>query len=382
MRVVPRPGRPSVLHVNHNNCVGGSALQMLRLARHQLLAGWKPLILTRPSPEWEAQRSPGGVEILFAPLRGSADVGSARTIAKLVRERDISIVHAHKGFDLALALLASVMAPIKGIVVHRTVSFPLDRFNSWKYRLKRVDRIVVVSAAAKELLVRSGRIDPRKITVVHRGLELERFQPDVPPPQGLAAELGLQGGEKVVGVVANIIGHKRHDVVLDAAATVVRQVPSAVFLLIGEATDQELTARLQRRRHYLGLDDKVRFAGFREDAAEVAKLFHVGVLSSSLEGFPNVLLEQMALKKPVVATNVGGVPEIVVDGETGILVPPGRPKILAREVIGLLEDPAGASRMGAAGRRRVERSFSMRAQVDKILNLYEEILAVRGAKRR
>lgn len=129
MSAEERPPKRIVLHVNHNNCVGGSALQMLRLARHQCLAGWRPIILTRRTPEWEAQRDRGGVEILFAPLRGSADVKSSQVIAGLVRERGVSVVHAHRGLDLALALLASAMVPVPAIVVHRTVAFPaLYRF--------------------------------------------------------------------------------------------------------------------------------------------------------------------------------------------------------------------------------------------------------------
>lgn len=368
----------SVLHINHKNCVGGSALQMLRLARHQRRRGLRVTILTRPSTEWEKERCRGEVKIVYANLSGSFDLASVTRIARLVRKEGIDIIHAHKGADLALGLLASVRVPVGGVVVHRTVAFPLDRLNSWKYRLRRVDRIIAVSRAVKEELVQSGRIDPARVVVVHRGLELDRFEPAVPPAEGLAAEFGIPEGERVVGMIANVLRHKGHEVLLGAAARVVRRIPRTVFLLVGELTDADLMGRLRRRVKDLSLESRVRFTGFRNDISDIAKLFDVGVLASTSEGFPNVLLEQMAVARPVVATRVGGAPEIVADGETGILVPPGDPQALGDAIAQLLEHPELGREMGMRARRRVELEFSMEKQVRRIEDVYQEVLARRS----
>jgi glycosyltransferase involved in cell wall biosynthesis len=188
---------------------------------------------------------------------------------------------------------------------------------------------------------------------------------------GVRAELGIPDGVPLVGTVANFKPHKGQEHLLRAAAIVRRRIPDARFVLVGVGPRE---GQMRREADQLGLDGAVIFAGFRDDAPRVMRAFDVFVLPSENEGLPIALLEAMAQGRPVVATRVGGTPEVLQHGVQGLLVPPGSPEQLADAITTVLGDRAMRERMGDAGRSRSS-EFDIRKTVGRMETVYQELLA-------
>jgi glycosyltransferase involved in cell wall biosynthesis len=204
--------------------------------------------------------------------------------------------------------------------------------------------------------------------IVNEGIDLERVA--AAPPARLHEELWLPHHAPVVGNVAALVPHKGQRHLVEAAALVVRQVPDARFVIAGEG---ELRAALERQIKDHHLEKHVMLLGFRPDVLSLHKAFDLFVMSSVTEGLGTSLLDAMACEKPVVATNAGGIPEVVLEGTTGLLVPPRDHAAMAAAIVRLLRDPALRDRMGAAGLRVVREKFSAERMVQDTLKVYQAV---------
>jgi len=234
-------------------------------------------------------------------------------------------------------------------------------------------QIIANSRAVQETLLRDG-LPKDKVSLIYNGLDVTRVSTRISRSDALSL-FGLPPDRprQFVTIVANM----RHEVkdypmFLRSARKVVEAVPDAAFLLAGEG---ELADGLRRLAAELGISDNTFFLGRCENIADLLNISDVCVLSSKAEGFSNSILEYMAAGRPVVATNVGGAPEVIVEGETGYLVSPGDDAMMASRIISLLRDPERAKQFGAAGRRLVETNFSCEAQLTKTEELYNRLLA-------
>jgi len=230
-----------------------------------------------------------------------------------------------------------------------------------------MDAIAAVSEKGRALWIAHARIDPKKIHVIHNGVEL----PDLERADEIAAEvrreLGVPSEGKVIGVVAGMLLVKGHAYVLDAFPEVLDAVPNAWLLLAGDGPRR---AGLVRQAARLGIGERVKFLGHRSDVMRVIEACDIIALTSLAESMPFSLLEGMSCGKPIVASAVGGVPELVKDGVTGYLVPPGDSAAVARALIRLLQDPRKMAHMGGAALERVRSHFS----VDKMLRETMEMI--------
>jgi L-malate glycosyltransferase len=235
----------------------------------------------------------------------------------------------------------------------------------------RMSSLIVANAeAVRADAIRQEGLSAGKTRVVYNGVNLARFPLHTDPRR--REDLGLATDGKVIGVVANLIYYKGHRHFLEACRTIKEHEPSFQAVLIGEGPCRP---DLEQRVRDLGLDRTVRFLGSRGDVAAILPLVDLAVLPSLSEGFPNAVLEAMAAGRAVVASRVGGIPEVVLDGETGLLVPAGDPAALASAILSLLADPLRAARMGQAGRARVEAMFSLDRMVQETEAVYDELLA-------
>lgn len=250
-------------------------------------------------------------------------------------------------------------------------SFVADRLVS-----RLVDRVIAVSEAARAFLIACKGYEARKIVVVPNGRDLSVFRPGA-GGEAVRKEFGIDRTTPLVGVVGRLEEQKGHAYLFDGWTSVLSDVPDTRLLVVGDGT---LRAALEERARALGIAHSVLFAGFRADMPRVLDALDVLALPSLYEGMPLTAIEASAMAKPVVATAVDGTPEVIRDGRTGRLVPPREPAALAHALRALLRDPAGARRMGCAGRDFVLDRFDLGRQVEATARVYREAAGVRPSR--
>jgi glycosyltransferase involved in cell wall biosynthesis len=318
------------------------------------------------------QRAKEGLELFPLAPRTEMDLGAAWKLARLIKQLRPDVIHAHDPHGVAMAGIALSMSTLPSpppLFASRRVDFHLkgSSLSRWKYR--QVDCFICASEAIRQILVADGVPEDRTVTV-HEGIDLERVE--AAPPARLHEELWLPHHAPLVGNVAALVPHKGQRHLVEAAALVVRQVPDARFVIAG---DGELRQALERQIKEHHLEKHVLLAGFRPDVLSVHKAFDIFVMSSVTEGLGTSLLDAMACAKPVVATTAGGIPEVVADGETGLLVPPRDHHALAEAVVRQLNDAALRQRLGRAGLARVRERFTAERMVRETLAMYARVTA-------
>ncbi len=307
-----------------------------------------------------------GLEVRGIRVRGEVGISSVTGTASALREFRPHVLHLHDAHAVLIGSLAAKLARVPAVVVSRRVDF---RINSrWKYTWA-IDRIIAISEAVRTVLCDCG-ISDEKIAVVHSGIDLARFAA-LPSRQEARRALELTDDQLVLGSVAALTDHKGHRFLLEGWPQVLAAHPQAVLLLAGTG---ELEDNLKKQAVALGARDSVRFLGYSKDVLGLLAALDVFVLSSHLEGLCTSLMDAMAAALPVVATTAGGIPEVVEDGKTGLLVPARDPGALATAIVEMLADPARRESYGRAGRESVKRFDCARA-VEGTLAVYADVLA-------
>jgi L-malate glycosyltransferase len=361
-----------ILHINTERTWRGGEQQTLNL-----LAGLSErqiashLICQAGSP-MEKRAVSAGMDVFPMPMRGEIDPAACFQIRKLIREFNYNIIHAHTSHAHTLAFLASINTGVIRLVTRR-VDFTIFRsrflrFNGIKYRYM-ADYYVAISKKIKEVMVADG-IAADRIFVVHSGIDIARFSGVT--GDSLISEFKLRSEQPVVINVAHLAGHKGQRFLVRAIPYVLKQIPEARFFIIGEG---ELLAELQALSASLGISRALTFTGFRKDVGAFYQIADIFVMSSVQEGLGTAMIDALALGKPVVAANAGGIPEIIKDGETGCLVDAANPQALAQGIIQMLTNKDQAQRMAQRGRAVVKEHFSIDAMVENNLAVYRQLLA-------
>jgi L-malate glycosyltransferase len=286
-----------------------------------------------------------------------------RRLREILRSRRFDVIHFNTPRAIIAGGLAAMRTSVKRISSRR-VNFPLKSFLSrFKYNWLQ-DGIVTVSDTIRETLL-SGGVDPNLISVIYEGVDLEWIDKQKMPAERLG------NGNLVVGTVAHFSPEKGHETLLRAAAGLNSHASKVTFLLVG---DGELRGNLNQMSQSLGIADRVLFTGFRSDCEALMKQFDIFCLPSRSEGLSSAILTAMANRLPVVATKVGGIPELVKDGETGLLVQPDQPEQLAGALSHLLDSADLRHRFGQKGRRRIEERFTLSRKLDETERFYVQLL--------
>jgi len=336
--------------------------------------GHRAALVAHPEGELLRRMSEGLDLIPLAP-RNEIDLAAAWRLSRVVKQLRPAIIHAHDPHGVAMAATALSIAapdPRPPLVASRRIEFRIahNSFSRWKY--SQVDCFLAISHAVRDRLVADG-IPSRKVEIVHEGVDVERAA--AVPSGNVHAALFLPTRAPVVGNVGALVAQKNQHMLIDAAALVVRDVPDARFVILGEG---ELRSTLEDQIKQKHLERHVFLAGFRADVLELLKDFDVFALSSIQEGMCTSLVDAMAAAKPTVATSVGGVPEVVADGETGFLVAAKDHHALADRIVRLLKDEALRRRMGEAGLARARRLFTVERMVEATAAVYEGLIAARS----
>ncbi|MGQ9630797.1 MAG: glycosyltransferase family 4 protein [bacterium] len=385
-------GKKRILYFNHySDIVGGGEVSLVNLIGGLNRSSYEPIVVTPYRGTLaEAVESAGASFAPFGtteriisasaenPPRGPLELASVGLdlasltlrLRRLIKEEEIDLAHLN-GFKSCI--LAGAAAKLAGIpvVYHDRIAARHGPLDSYAARL--ADRIIAIS---RKVAGKYGIKSMRKVKIIPNGVDLSRFNYNI-IDNTLRAEMGVSPGETVVGTVGQLIPWKGQRYFIEAATIIKDKYPNTKFLVVGDLhprAEESYKRELKELSEGLGLENDVIFAGFRKDVERVLSIMDVFVLPSVEEPFGRVVIEAMAMAKPVVATDDGGAAEIVLHGETGFLVPSRDPKALAEATLKILEDRPAAQRMGALGRRRVEENFSIERNVRETEAVYEELL--------
>lgn len=378
------PAKPTILFAIGSLGLGGAEKQMALLIKHldRLNFNCHLFALEPIGPLMDCLRTThlqvhsGGyfsekswLIKIFLLIRGQL------RLQRLIRKIRPHIVHAYLPLTNFMASFAGRICKVPMIITSkRALGTHQDRNRGWRIfdmaSFRFSHSVTVNSKAVGEDTIRRDRGKAAKIRLIYNGLNLEELITTIANKREIREALHLEPNHKIVITVANLIPYKGHSELLKAAAIVCRQISNSIFLLVGE--DRGIQKHLERQALELGIGRDIIFLGQRKDIPVLMAASDISVLPSHEEGFSNVILESMAAGLPVVATRVGGNPEAIIDGQTGWLVPPGKPEELAIKIIDLLEDPKKSENWGEVGRRRVKQNFSCVQMVTEHIKLYNE----------
>ena len=358
-----------ILHVDSERTWRGGERQVLELIRRQRARGDEPHLAAPRGSALLSRASSEGFPGHAVPMRGTWDLGSALALAGLHRRLRPDVVHWHAARAHALGALASLFAPGPARVLSRRVDFPVRGSVGSRllYGLHR-EATIAISEGVRDALVESG-LDSARIRVVRSGIDLAPYEAPF-DRAAIRARLGTREGDFLVLQVAALAPHKSQKDLLQAARIVLDQRPETMIWIAGEGI---LRDELERQHETLKLKDQVRLLGFRDDVPDLLRAADLFCVSSYLEGMGTATLDAMAAGLPVVATRVGGIPEIVEDGVTGLLVPPRDPEALAGAILAMAGDPARRRAMGERARDRV-RDFSADRTEEETRRVYLEAI--------
>jgi L-malate glycosyltransferase len=374
-----------VLHVVDCLNVGGTERQLFELLRRLDRARFRPLLATfKPGGELLSSLRALDIEPVVFPLRGTlVQANSALQVARMammIRAHDVRIVHAHDFYSNVVGVAAASLAGVKSIASRRDLAHWLGGTQKKALRLtcRLADAVVANAAAVAAQTARDLGVAAPKLQVIPNGIDVERFDlhafrtPDPLLPGGSVAT------PRVCMVGSMHRADKGHAELLEAAAILKSRGVRAQFLLV---SDGALRPELEDKARALGIGDDVFFLGRRDDVASVLVRSDIVAHPSWSEGFPNAVLEGMCAARPVVATRVGGIPEVMTDGAHGFLVEPQRPAELAAALGKLIANPLAGHVMGLRGRRHVETEFSLDKMRRTVEGLYDELLGGNAVER-
>jgi glycosyltransferase involved in cell wall biosynthesis len=367
-----------ILFVLTGLAYGGAETQLVRLATRLKSRGWEVSVVSLMPPKaYVEDLEAAGIPVFSLGIRRKLpDLGPVLRFARIIRKWRPDIVHSHMVHANLLARIVRFLAPIPVLICSARSIDEGSRFREILYRLtdSLCDLTTQVSHAGLERYVRVGAVPRHKIRYIPNGVDTERFKPNLEDRLKFRKELGVDGF--VWLAVGRFDPPKDYPSMLQAFARVVHKHSNTILLIAGDGPLRKTMENLARE---LGIEKRTKFLGIRRDIPQLMNAADAYVMSSSWEGMPNVLLEASATGLPIVATDVGGNREIVLDGVTGFLVPPRNPEALARAMLRIMDlSDEERKEMGKRARKHIEVKFNLDRVVDLWEILYYELLEKKG----
>lgn len=364
------------LHLETRRHVHGAGVQVLHLVAGLRAMGDDAILMAPEDSDVLVTADSRGIPTIPLLFHGEADFGFVRRFRARIDDEQPDLVHLHsrRGAD-TLGLLAAWRSDVPTVLTRR-VAAPEPGFIA-RLKYGRCDRVISVSDGIRDVLIGEG-IAPDQVVTVHSAIDAESFPDDCPDGADMRREFDLPDDALIVAMVAQFVDRKGHELLLDALPEVLDAHPRAHAVLFGDGPRHgAISARIERE----GLSDRVRLPGFRDDLYALLPCCDILVHPARSEGLGVALLEAAAAGLPVVATHVGGIPEAMVDGRTGLLVDVDDPHELGRALSRLLEDGDLRRRMGAEGRAWVKVERSVPVMVRRNRAVYESVLGDRAGVR-
>ncbi|EQA45296.1 glycosyltransferase, group 1 family protein [Leptospira broomii serovar Hurstbridge str. 5399] len=359
-----------ILHIDTETGWRGGERQLFLLAEGLKKRKIQQLILCRPGSALETKANEAGLPTVTLPLKSEWDFASVTALRDLVRAKGVRIIHAHTAKAHSIAWMAKAKLPQVRLIVSRRVDFKIRRnwFSRRKYVSPRVDMFLSVSNKIRDVLIQGG-VDPAKIVTVYSGIELNLASRKHSNAAFLRKEFHLQKDELVIGNIAALVDHKDQRTLLNAIALIETEQKFKVFI-VGEGALRKELEDLARQK---GLLDRVVFTGFREDIPEFLSLFDIFTLTSKEEGLGTSILDAMAAGLPIVATNGGGISEMLTPEKGAFVAQVGDAEFLAKSYKTLLEDSRLRKTFGAFNKEFVKK-FSIKNTVRRTELAYYSFL--------
>lgn len=363
----------TVLHLIETSGPGGAEKLLLSLVDHLDRSQFQSKACLIKDGWLRSQLEVRGCETFIIPLRSTFDFSWLRRFRREVAQRGIDVMHAHEFAMNTYASIGSALTGIPCVATQHGKNYfwrKLRRRLAYKF-VARQSALIAVSNDVKHFIAANVGLAPERIRTIHNGIDQQMHQPNEEMRNRVRTELGLNPTTPVIGAVGNLYPVKGQIFLIRAMKDVLKVCSDARLLIAGRG---ELRDSLQAEAEALGVADNVRLLGYRDDVPALLQAFDLFVLPSLSEGLPFSALEAMATGKPVVATRVGGNPEVVLDGCTGYLVPPENSQALADRILFLLCHPEQARVFGQEGMHRVEKEFSLTSMISQYQGLYHSLI--------
>ena len=352
---------------------GGIEKRMVEVLKRIDRKRFIPMVLCLRSKKgvYEEELEKAGIPVMKLNFRSRLDPEGIYSLIKVLKKEKVDIIHSHMYRANIPALIAGKIAGVKGkiIQIHNIEDWKGKR-EWWMERLffRWADRIVAVSRAVMEYEKKFVNIPPEKEVILYNGIEIHDFH--LKPDLELKRSLGIPFSAKVIGIVARLHPDKGQDILLEVGREIIREVREVYFLLVGEGGYRRELEKIASRE---GIKSRVIFTGGVKDPRPYYSIMDISVLPSVREGFCNVILESLASGIPVVASNVGGNPEVIEEGKEGFLIPYGDREMLKARILTLLKDEELRQKMRERARRKAE-EFSLERMVRETERLYSSLV--------
>lgn len=363
--------RYNILFITPRLGIGGEELSTFSLAKEFKRCGHNVYILSTKGPLL-SEYIVNSINVTMGPVKGRKPwhiIKGANFIRRFIKKNNIQIIHSQSVIPTLMSYLAALTLAGKRpqIIWH-------DRGIKHYMLVKMffsfmVDFIITNSKYEMNKLIKLG-LPKEKITFIHDCYNL-RYPILVDKDPNLLTELGIRDNEFIIGTVGRIVAEKGYEYLLEAAKKVIQKIEKVKFVIVG---DGPLKSKLENLSSEFGIDENVIFTGFRKDIDRFYLIMDIFILPSIYEQLGDVSLEAMFYRKPVIASRVGGIPEVVIDGESGFLVPSGDSEGIANRILYLLANAEVRQKMGAAGRKRVEAYFTPERVGEEVEKVYEHLV--------
>jgi glycosyltransferase involved in cell wall biosynthesis len=378
--------RPKILYLIDGLGMGGAENLMTSYLQHLDTSFFEPYVCAlqvRDGNPIGVKLEEMGIPVDLLPVDHLRDLTALPRLIRYMRGRKIDLIHTQLEFATTFGNLASKILRIPSVCTLHTLSDP-EKGSKERRRLVVMwwilrhfcDRVIAVSEETRQIHLRVSGNSPEKVITLYNGIEVDAFH-DLEKEQAihLVEQLGIPASGKILTTIAVLRPPKGIQHLIDAMPAILEAIPDAYYLIVG---DGEHRAELEARAKSNKVNDHVIFAGYRSDIANLMAISHIFVLPTLGDALPTVIAEAMAASKPVIASAIGGVPEMVSDGKSGILLPAGDSQKLAEACIQLLQKTEEAEAMGKYGRQVALERFNIAEQVKKTEAIYKDLLVKYG----
>ena len=362
-----------ILHTEWSDGWGGQERRIISEMAGMAERGHHLVLATRPQCKIAKKAEQIGVPVVLLPMRRTFDLTSIRSLARYLRQESIHVVNTHSGIDSWIGAIAAKFARTPILIRTRHLDLPLRR-NWLNFVHYLPDQIVSCGMAMRTHLVEGCGFPLEKVTNIPTGIDFEKFKACL-SREKVRQSLGIREDDFLILMVGIIRSVKRHVVALEAHRLLLEQIPNAHLLIVG---DGPILNEIENHGRELGISQSVTFAGYREDIPELMMATDAFLLTSKSEGLPQAITQALGMGLPVVATAVGGVPELILHEKTGILVPAENPGAIRDALVRMAKNPDEANGMGVQGRMHVLEQLSLNAMLDKTENLLDNCNRGRG----